>query len=206
MISLCMLVKDPPLDRLAALLDYLGNVVGERIIVVDDRTAPEARAVLATMGTLVDFTWIDDFAAARNAALPYVTGDWVLHLDPDELPSHAMMDFLMAVDHSEWRVRTMWNGDEHNDPQGYLFWTRNYWDGTQGEEYEEHWHCRLFRAQYGEWYKPVHEQVMLGGIPESHTRETPLMMKAPRGARLIHSRMNNRQTDEQYASIEVSNA
>ena len=31
-----------------------------------------------------EFAWNDDFSAARNEALKYATGDWVLFLDADE--------------------------------------------------------------------------------------------------------------------------
>ena len=74
----------------------------------------------------------------------------------------------------------------------------------QGPEWEEHWHCRLFRRSSGVWYKPVHEQVMLDGLPEPATRGTPLLPKAPKSAYLIHSRMEDRARDEQYASLSVT--
>ena len=32
----------------------------------------------------LDFPWIDDFAAARNAALDAASGDWILYIDADE--------------------------------------------------------------------------------------------------------------------------
>ena len=38
-------------------------------------------------------------------------------------------------------------------------------------------------------------------MPESHTRGTPMLVKAPLGAFLIHSRMNDRAKDEQYAAL-----
>jgi Glycosyl transferase family 2 len=54
------------------------------------------------------FTWIDDFAAARNAALPKATGDYVFWLDADDLiePSEcvklaALLDFLRRIRREE---------------------------------------------------------------------------------------------------------
>ena len=92
-VSAAFLVLDPPLDRLAALLELIRPVVHEAIVVVDDRTRPETVDVMSTWPNvkLIPFGWVDDFAAARNAALPHCTGDWVLHLDPDEIPSRAML-------------------------------------------------------------------------------------------------------------------
>jgi glycosyltransferase involved in cell wall biosynthesis len=205
MITLAMLMKDPPLDRLAMLLDYVAPVVGQVVVVVDDRTSEDDRQAVSRLigfagSQLVPFTWVDDFAAARNAALPYATGDWILHLDPDELPSAAMLAFLSAVDASEWGD-VIWQAAVYPAPRGYLFFTRNYFDGRKGEEYEEHWHCRLFRRDRGRWYKPVHEQVELEGRPEPITRGMPWLPKAPRAAYLIHSRMNDARIDEQYVAL-----
>ena len=207
MITLCMLVNDPPLDRLAMLLDYVAPVVGQVVVVVDDRTDEQLTTALTFMmpfgpdDMVVPFTWADDFAAARNAALPHVRGDWVLHLDPDELPSADMLAFLSMVDRSEWRDHVDWKDGHYFDPRGYLFWTRNYFGGVQGEEWEEHWHCRLFRASLGKWYKPVHELVSLAGQPENATRNTPVLPKAPRAAHIIHTPTPH--DDSLYARIEA---
>lgn len=201
MISLALLVKDPPLDRLAMLLAYVRPIVGQVVVVTDDRTSSASIDVITELGCeVVPFAWIDDFAAARNAALPHCRGDWVLHLDPDELPTAAMLDFLRMVD-AVAQPDVDWQGTRYVAPRGYLFFTQNYFDGRQGAEWEEHWHCRLFRRGSGIWYKPVHEQVMLEGMPESRTRGTALLPKAPRAAFLIHSRMNDARIDEQYVAI-----
>jgi hypothetical protein len=200
-VAACFLVKDPPLDRLALLVEYLRPYVHEYVMVVDDRTQAATVDTLAWRGvTRVPFRWVDDFAAARNAALPYVTSEWVLHLDPDEMPSVAMMEFIQAVD-ADRQEDVLWQDSLYRAPRGYLFFTKNFYDGRQGEELEEHWHCRLFRADMGRWYKPVHEQVELDGLPESIARGTPVLPKAPRGAYLIHSRMNDDAKDRQYAEI-----
>lgn len=202
MITAAFLVKDPPLDRLALLVEYLRPVVSQYVVVVDDRTAAEASDTMSTWRdvTLVPFRWVDDFSEARNAALPHCTGDWILHLDPDELPTAAMLDFLRMVD-AVPQTDVPWQGATYYAPRGYLFFTQNYFDGRQGEEWEEHWHCRLFRRGHGVFYRPVHELVMLDGMPEGATRGTPLLPKAPRGAFLLHSRMNDASKDEQYARM-----
>ena len=201
-VTLAMLVLNPPLDRLALLIEWMRPVVSETVIVVDDRTSPEACETMAAWPgvQLVPFTWCDDFAEARNAALPHCHGDWILHLDPDEMPTAAMLDFIRTVDQTH-QADVDWKGSRYMAPRGYLFFTKNFFDGRQGAEWEEHWHCRLFRRGVGIWTRPVHELVMLEGIPESHTRGTALLPKAPKGAYLIHSRMNDRAKDEQYAAL-----
>ena len=201
-VSLAMLVKDPPLDRLAALVEFMRPVVSETVIVVDTRTSLESCDTMAEWPgvTLVPFEWCDDFSLARSAALPHCHGDWVLHLDPDEMPTAAMLDFIRTVDATP-QADVNWQGTRYMAPRGYLFFTKNFFDGRQGAEWEEHWHCRMFRRTAGVWYKPVHEQVMLEAMPESYMRGTPLLPKAPLGAYLIHSRMNDARIDEVYVGI-----
>lgn len=86
-----------PLDRLSVCLiakneeAFLGQCLASvrdiafEINVVDtgskDRTVEIARENGATV---VEFPWIDDFSAARNAGLVLARGDWILVLDADE--------------------------------------------------------------------------------------------------------------------------
>lgn len=83
LLSLTMIVKNEEAD-LAACLESVRGIVDE-LIVVDtgstDRTVEIARAAGAQVHF---FEWCDDFAAARNHALQYATGEWVMHLDADE--------------------------------------------------------------------------------------------------------------------------
>lgn len=191
-VSAAFLVKDPPLDRLVSLVEHLRSVVTDFVMVVDDRTAVETSQVIAQWDgtTVIPFHWVDDFSAGRNAALPHCRGDWTLIVDPDELPSVAMLEFVRLVDASEW-ADVRWDGLTYPAPRGYLFFTRNFEDGVQGPEWEEHWHVRLFRTKLGHWYRPVHELVELQGLAEHQTRGTPLLPKAPRSAYLIHSKLSD---------------
>ena len=191
-VSATLLVRDPPLDRLRALVEYLRPVVSEFAFAVDDRTRPAARDEIAGWpGCVVaDYRWRDDFADARNASLALCTGDWALCVDPDELPSAAMLEFVRTVDASPW-LDASWQGSMYPAPRGYLFFTRNYEDGAQGPEWEEHWHCRLFRTRSARWYRPVHELVSLDGMDESSLRGTSLLPKAPRAAVLLHSKLSD---------------
>lgn len=180
-----MLVRDPEIDRLAALLRFVRPIVSDVVISVDDRTDPATCAVMAAWPDvrLVPITWTADFSVARNAALPHCQGDWTLILDPDELPSLELCDFLGQVDRAP-----------RGAALGYLFWTVNYWGGVEGPPEPYHWHCRLFRTGMGRFYRPIHELVELaiyGGaayLPENETRDTPMLPAAPSQAILIHSK------------------
>jgi tetratricopeptide (TPR) repeat protein len=82
-LTLCLIARDEE-RMLPGCLDSVRGAVDE-IVVVDtgsrDRTPEIARAAGAKV---VPFAWCDDFAAARNAALPHATGEWILVLDADE--------------------------------------------------------------------------------------------------------------------------
>jgi tetratricopeptide (TPR) repeat protein len=96
-LGLCMIVRDE--ERL--LPDCLAIVVGcvDGVVIVDtgsiDRTVELAQAFNAQIPTQVHhFTWCDDFSAARNYALQFVTSDWVLVLDADERLNPALAEAL----------------------------------------------------------------------------------------------------------------
>jgi glycosyltransferase involved in cell wall biosynthesis len=57
----------------------------DAMIVLDTGSTDDTVAIAETCGATVHhFTWCDDFAAARNAALEYSDADWNLILDADE--------------------------------------------------------------------------------------------------------------------------
>ncbi|MBP0021679.1 MAG: glycosyltransferase [Cyanobacteria bacterium SBLK] len=82
-LSLCIIVKDEE-KSLPQCLDSVKDVVDE-IVVLDTGSSDRTPEIAAEYGAKVHyFEWCNDFAAARNEALKYVTGDWVLILDADE--------------------------------------------------------------------------------------------------------------------------
>jgi tetratricopeptide (TPR) repeat protein len=78
-----MIVRDEA-ESLAACLASVRDVVDE-MVVVDTGSEDDTVAIARAAGAVVrHLPWPGDFAAARNAALRWVTGDWVLVLDADE--------------------------------------------------------------------------------------------------------------------------
>jgi glycosyltransferase involved in cell wall biosynthesis/Tfp pilus assembly protein PilF len=88
-LSVCLIVKNEE-QFLEQCLQSVRDIAWQ-IVVVDtgstDRTVEIAKKFNAGVHF---FAWNDDFSAARNEALKYATGDWVLSLDADEelLPEH----------------------------------------------------------------------------------------------------------------------
>lgn len=82
-LSVALIVRDEA-RRLPGCLDALAGLADE-IVVVDTGSADDTLDIARHRGCVVaSFSWCDDFSAARNAALPYCSGAWVLSLDADE--------------------------------------------------------------------------------------------------------------------------
>lgn len=83
-LSLCMIVKNEEAS-LPQVLETVQPIVDEMVILdtgSSDRTVEIAQAYGARV---YHFQWCNDFSAARNHALQYVRGRWVLVLDADEV-------------------------------------------------------------------------------------------------------------------------
>ena len=82
-LSVAVVVRDAA-EALAETLVSIRNVADE-IVVLDTGSTDETKALGQSLGARVfERRWDDSFAAARNAALTYVHGMWVLWLDAGE--------------------------------------------------------------------------------------------------------------------------
>jgi tetratricopeptide (TPR) repeat protein len=83
MLSLSMIVRNEG-ERLAACLRSVQGFVDE-MVVVDTGSTDDTIAIAKGFGASVhSIPWPGDFAPARNQALEWVQGEWVLVLDADE--------------------------------------------------------------------------------------------------------------------------
>jgi glycosyltransferase involved in cell wall biosynthesis len=90
MLSVCLIVRDEA-KVLARCLSGVAGVCDE-IIVVDTGSLDDTKRVAAEFtDKIYDFTWQDDFAAARNFAFSKASGDALMYLDADDvvLPEEA---------------------------------------------------------------------------------------------------------------------
>jgi hypothetical protein len=82
-LALVMIVRDEA-SRIARCLDSARPFVDD-MVVLDTGSLDDTAAIARACGARVfPFTWCDDFAAARNAALDHSQADWNLVLDADE--------------------------------------------------------------------------------------------------------------------------
>jgi glycosyl transferase family 2 len=200
-LSVAMLVKNPPLDRLAMLVDYTSEIASE-FIIVDTGSEMETIQAMARWNrspfglpkvNIIRTPWVDDFAAARNVGVDACNRRWTLILDPDELPSIRMVD----------HIRRVVTSDDQPEALGWLYFTRNFSAGILDPEQEFHWHVRLFRTGKGRFYRALDELVSLDGRPEHETRGTARLPKAPKACCLIHSKSSDaiEQSQRLYAAL-----
>jgi Glycosyl transferase family 2/Tetratricopeptide repeat len=82
-ISLCLIARDEEVFLPGCLASVAGVV--DEMVVVDTGSVDSTVEVARQAGAIiVHHVWNDDFSAARNAALPHATGDYILLLDADE--------------------------------------------------------------------------------------------------------------------------
>jgi glycosyltransferase involved in cell wall biosynthesis len=82
-LSLCMIVKNEE-DNLERCLESVREVVDEMVI-VDTGSTDGTVAVAEKFGARVfHHPWQGSFSEARNHALGFAVGDWILQMDGDE--------------------------------------------------------------------------------------------------------------------------
>ena len=149
-VSLTMIVRNEEMNLSAS----LGSVRGlfDEVVVVDTGSTDRTKEIAGEFGAHVfEFPWIDDFAAARNAALSHATGDYAFWLDADDVldpPQReklaALLDGLRPNDEAAYVVRCAC------DPAP---------DGSGGETVVDH--IRLFPLRDDvRWTYRVHEQIL----------------------------------------------
>lgn len=83
-ISLCMIVKNEE-AVIGRCLESVSKIVDE-INIVDTGSTDQTKEIVANFtDRIFDFTWIEDFAVARNFSFQQATSDYILWLDADDV-------------------------------------------------------------------------------------------------------------------------
>jgi GT2 family glycosyltransferase len=97
-VSLTMIVRDEEANLPACLSSVEG--LFDEIVVVDTGSTDRTPEIAREFGARVfDFAWVDDFAAARNAALACAKGDYAFWLDADDVidkPERERLETLLG--------------------------------------------------------------------------------------------------------------
>ncbi len=102
-ITLCMIVKNEA-QHLSECLENARPHVDQMVVADTGSTDNTLRIARAAGAETYSVTWTNDFAAARNSALKYAKGDWILQLDADHqlkvAGSFDLHQFLQETRHT----------------------------------------------------------------------------------------------------------
>ncbi|MBT2287720.1 glycosyltransferase [Paenibacillus albidus] len=98
-ISLCMIVRNEE-EGLERCLSSVKDVVDEYIIVDTGSTDRTKEIISKFTDKMYDFTWIDDFSAARNYSFSKATKDYILWLDADDIVDEANVQRMKQLKHT----------------------------------------------------------------------------------------------------------
>jgi len=148
-VSLCMIVRDEE-HNLAACLTPVAHLFDE-IVIVDTGSRDKTREIARQFTPHVhEFTWCDDFAAARNESLRHATGDWICWLDADDRVRPEHVENLRAL-----------IGELDDRPRVFMMDTVIVPAAATSEEATLVTHPRLFRRHPDQrWQGRVHEQLV----------------------------------------------
>lgn len=126
-LALCMIVKDEE-KVLARCLDSVAGLFDE-IVIVDTGSSDKTKSIAAEYtGKIYDFTWTDDFSAARNFSFSKAEADYVMWLDADDvlLPGdcQALKDLKTSgkMENADvWMMRYNTAFDENMNPTFYYY-------------------------------------------------------------------------------------
>lgn len=144
-ISVCMIAKNEEkhIEKcLTAIKPY-----GFEIIVVDTGSTDRTKEIAAKYADKVlDFTWCNDFSAARNFSLEKASNDYVLILDCDEVVTRLDLDQLQEL------------MEAHPNDVGLIARDNHYTSNQMDTVYQDLVE-RLFNKKLYHYESPIHEQV-----------------------------------------------
>ena len=95
-ISLCIIVRNEE-STIGCCLDSVKDICDEIVIVDTGSTDHTKEIVEKYTDRIFDFTWIDDFAAARNFAFSQASMEYILWLDADDVLTTEDQEKLRAL-------------------------------------------------------------------------------------------------------------
>ena len=144
-ISVCIIAKNEEahIEKcLAALSPY-----DFEIILVDTGSTDRTKEIASQYADKVlDFTWINDFSAARNFSLEQASHDYVLILDCDEI--------VLSLDRA--KLDTLIH--EHPEAVGLIARNNHYTSNQTDSIYQDRVE-RFFNKKHYHYESPIHEQV-----------------------------------------------
>lgn len=161
-ISVCIIVKNEQIN-IERCLKCLESYI-EEIIVVDTGSTDETKTIANQYTEKVyDFTWINDFAAAKNFAISKATNPYVMIIDSDE--------FLESID-----IKKLCKDlQAHPNQVGRIF-RRNVFERNGNQQENTEWINRIFSKELFHYEGCIHEQVTAINGEEYETYQAPVVI------------------------------
>lgn len=136
------------LERCLKSLQPLRDAVPCELVMADTGSDDGSREVAEKYADiLIDFPWINDFAAARNAVMNRCTGRWYLNMDADEWLDEDIRELARFVRHFNKK-----------DIEGVVLCIRNYYSFGNNTNFGDFFTARMLRMSTGIRFRgAVHE-------------------------------------------------
>lgn len=98
--------------------------VPSELILTDTGCSAEVRHLIEGYSNhIIDFTWCNDFSAARNAGLQEAVGEWFLYLDDDEWfeDTSDIIDFLLSEQSKDYDLALYYQRNYEKQDQRQYF-------------------------------------------------------------------------------------
>lgn len=148
-ISMLVSGREETTEKSLLSLQPLREVLGAEIILTDTGCRPEyIEKIRGLADKVLDFTWCNDFAKARNVGLEAASGEWFMFIDDDEW----FEDVTPIIE--------FFQSGEYLDYHQAVYIARNY-SNLDGTAYNDDWVSRLIRIEDDTHFEgSVHECLM----------------------------------------------
>lgn len=179
-VSLCMIVKNEE-ESIENCLRSIKDIADE-IIIVDTGSTDKTKEIAGNFKSeIFDFTWIDDFAAARNFSFDKATKDYILWLDADDVfLEEDIIKFIQLKNTLNLSIDSVtmvydYGFDEYGNVS--LSFRRN----------------RLVKREKNfKWYGPVHEYLDVNGNiinSDIHVTHRRIKFSSDRNLKIFQNRL-----------------
>ena len=155
-ISMLISGKDDMEKSLSSLM-YFKNAFPTEILLTDTGCSPEQRSMAEKYADrILEFTWCNDFAAARNLGLREAQGEWFLYLDDDEWFENPQ------------EIITFFQSGDYRNYNSACYMVRNY-TNLQGTMYEDSFASRMVKLEpETEFVGKIHERLEPVKLPRKN--------------------------------------
>ncbi|MEK7432479.1 MAG: glycosyltransferase, partial [Cyanobacteriota bacterium] len=96
-ISVCIITKNEE-KYIEKCIESVYGIAYE-IIILDTGSTDKTKEIVNKFDKvkLFETTWKNDFSSARNECISYVTGDWILSIDGDEILYKESLNFISEL-------------------------------------------------------------------------------------------------------------